>query len=258
MKVFLSVTNHIPTSNQENSLPEPDLAKRNSSESASGKKLAIQHSAVNPENRALLATKTILGRQKIETPAFGGFFKKKSSRHESHESGSSSSNVEYSNVSSTAPDCSAFHLGHVPFVSQGNERNGCWYACARMVGHSVESGPRLGLPELYDPRYGHNTIGDFDDMDRFIQNEGLNKVDLPANNSFSPEQLLALLYRHGPIIFGWQTPSNDWHMSVITGVAPDTSEVIFHDPRQGPNLAMPLSDFNERLAWQVPHAMLYR
>ncbi|KPC05846.1 Type III effector avrRpt2 [Pseudomonas syringae pv. maculicola] len=27
---------------------------------------------------------------------------------------------------------------------------------------------------------------------------------------------------------------------------------------QGPDLAMPLDYFNQRLAWQVPHAMLYR
>ncbi|WP_080378320.1 MULTISPECIES: papain-like cysteine protease family protein [Pseudomonas syringae group] len=151
-----------------------------------------------------------------------------------------------------------FRLTHVPYVSQGNERMGCWYACARMVGHSVEAGPRLGLPELYDQRSGHSGLQDFSDVERFIQNEGLTKVDLPASEHFSHEELGELLYKHGPIIFGWKTPNNSWHMSVLTGVDSHTSSVIFHDPRQGPDITMPLSYFNQRLAWQVPHAMLYR
>ncbi|MGC0079796.1 papain-like cysteine protease family protein [Ralstonia pseudosolanacearum] len=47
-------------------------------------------------------------------------------------------------------------------------------------------------------------------------------------------------------------------MSVLTGVDHHTGHVIFHDPQQGPDLTMPLSYFNQRLAWQVPHAMLHR
>ncbi|WP_081021999.1 papain-like cysteine protease family protein [Pseudomonas coronafaciens] len=255
MKVGLSVTSHVPPNTEVHSLSEPELLKQDSSNSTVGENAAAKDSAVTPENRALLATKTILGRQKIDPPAFGGFFKKKSSRH---ESGSSSSNAEYSNVGSTPSERPMFRLRHVPYVSQGNERMGCWYACARMVGHSVESGPRLGLPELYSPRSGHAGLQEFADVENFIQNEGLSKVDLPASREFSNEQLGELLYRHGPIIFGWQTPNHSWHMSVLTGVDPHTSSVIFHDPRQGPDMTMPLSYFNQRLAWQVPHAMLYR
>ncbi|MCF5747987.1 papain-like cysteine protease family protein [Pseudomonas tremae] len=255
MQVGLSVTRHIPSSNEAHSVKEPELPNQNSSNSAEDEKTALKTSAANHEDRALLATKTILGREKIEPPAFGGFFKKKSSRH---ESGSSSSHVERSNVNSEPAECPSFHLEHVPFVPQGNERMGCWYACARMVGHSVEAGPRLGLPELYSPRSGHGQLQDFSDVEQFIQNEGLSRVDLPANREFSHEELGELLYRHGPIIFGWQTPSNSWHMSVLTGVDPASSKIIFHDPRHGPNFMMPISEFNQRLAWQVPHAMLYR
>ena len=183
-------------------------------------------------------------------PAFGGWFGKKSSKSK----GSSSSGPE-TNASQELP---MFRLHHVPYVTQGSDRTGCWYACARMLGHSVESGPRLGLPELFNPGYGHDHLQHLHDVERFIANEGLSKVDLPNSREFTHEQLGALLYRHGPIMFGWQTPQGNWHMSVLTGVDHHTGHVIFHDPQQGPDLTMPLSYFNQRLAWQVPHAMLHR
>ncbi|WP_426400916.1 papain-like cysteine protease family protein (plasmid) [Ralstonia sp. R-29] len=151
-----------------------------------------------------------------------------------------------------------FRLRHVPYVAQGSDRTGCWYACARMLGHSGESGPRLGLPELFNPGHGHDHLQHLHDVERFIANEGLSKVDLPSSREFTHDQLGALLYRHGPIMFGWQTPQGYWHMSVLTGVDHHTGHVVFHDPQQGPDLTMPLSYFNQRLAWQVPHAMLHR
>jgi hypothetical protein len=255
MKVGLNVTSHTLPSTEAHSVPKPELAKQNSSNSADCENAAVKTRATTPEERALLATKTILGKLKIELPKFGGFFKKNSSKH---ESGSSSSNARHSNVTSTLYERPMFHLKHVPYVSQGNELMGCWYACARMVGHSVEAGPLLGLPELYSPRSGHSGLQHFDDVEKFLQNEGLSKVDLPDSREFSHEELGELLYKHGPIIFGWQTPSHSWHMSVLTGVDSHASSVIFHDPRKGPDITMPLSYFNQRLAWQVPHAMLYR
>ncbi|WP_375680043.1 papain-like cysteine protease family protein (plasmid) [Rhizobium sp. T1470] len=182
-------------------------------------------------------------------PSFGGGSKK--------SSGSTAASSSH-NEASQATELPQFRLRHVPYVSQGSERMGCWYACARMVGHSVEAGPRLGLPELYNPRSGHDGLRDLTHVEQFILNEGLTKVDLPDSQQFSHEELGELLYRHGPIIFGWQTPQGIWHMSVLTGVDKNTSRVVFHDPQKGPDLTMPLDYFNQRLAWQVPHAMLYR
>lgn len=150
-----------------------------------------------------------------------------------------------------------FNLAHVPYVAQGDDRNGCWYACAQMIGYNVELGPRLGVPALHDAASGHNRL-DLGHASDFMGNEQLSTVDLPDSRQFSHEDLGALLYRHGPIIFGWQTPGGNWHMSVLTGVDRETDRVVFHDPERGPGKTMPLSYFNERLAWNAPHAMLYR
>ncbi|MET2472083.1 papain-like cysteine protease family protein, partial [Ralstonia sp. SM1872_UCD532_TZ19] len=86
-----------------------------------------------------------------------------------------------------------FRLRHVPYVAQGSERTGCWYACARMLGHSVEAGPRLGVPELFNPESGHSHLQHLHDVERFIANEGLSKVSLPSSREFTHEQLGALL-----------------------------------------------------------------
>ncbi|WP_311044654.1 MULTISPECIES: papain-like cysteine protease family protein [Pseudomonas syringae group] len=255
MKIAPVAINHSPLSREVPSHAATTQAKQTNLQSEAGDLDARKSSASSPETRALLATKTVLGRHKIEVPAFGGWFKKKSSKH---ETGGSSANADSSSVASDSTEKPLFRLTHVPYVSQGNERMGCWYACARMVGHSVEAGPRLGLPELYEGREGPAGLQDFSDVERFIHNEGLTRVDLPDNERFTHEELGALLYKHGPIIFGWKTPNDSWHMSVLTGVDKETSSITFHDPRQGPDLAMPLDYFNQRLAWQVPHAMLYR
>ncbi|WP_152643456.1 hypothetical protein [Paracidovorax citrulli] len=98
-------------------------------------------------------------------PAFGGFFKKKSTG----QSSSSGRGEE----SSTLP---MFRLRHVPYVSQEDDRTGCWYACCRMLGYSVASGPRLGLPELFDPNHGHSHLQSFEHVERLLANEGLERV----------------------------------------------------------------------------------
>lgn len=201
-------------------------------------------------SRHSLAGEPVVISPSSSTPSFGGWFSKKSL-------GSKASSSSH-NEASESNELPQFRLHHVPYVSQGNERMGCWYACARMVGHSVEAGPRLGLPELYNPQSGHDGLQDLAHAEQFILNEGLSKVDLPDSQEFSHEELGALLYRHGPIIFGWQTPRGNWHMSVLTGVDKHTGRVVFHDPQQGPDVTMPLSYFNQHLAWQVPHALLYR
>ncbi|MET2467171.1 papain-like cysteine protease family protein, partial [Ralstonia sp. SM1864_UCD524_TZ4] len=118
-------------------------------------------------------------------PTFGGWFGKKSSKSK----GSSSSGHD-TNASQELP---MFRLRHVPYVAQGSERTGCWYACARMLGHSVEAGPRLGVPELFNPESGHSHLQHLHDVERFIANEGLSKVSLPSSREFTHEQLGALL-----------------------------------------------------------------
>lgn len=168
-----------------------------------------------------------------------------------------SGNIDHESRSSD-DDFPQFRLEHVPYVHQGSDKYGCWYACARMIGHSMEHGPRLGLPILYDPQSGHGRIRDLEHIEQFLSNEGLSKVDLPDSRVFSHEDLGYLLYRHGPIMFGYQTDFGSWHMAVLLGVDKFNDTVIFHDPYHGPDLAMPLSDFNQNLAWEVPHAMLYR
>ncbi|QGU20994.1 papain-like cysteine protease family protein [Mesorhizobium jarvisii] len=188
-------------------------------------------------------------------PSFGGCFGSKAASSSHNEAKAASSSH---NEASEATELPQFRVYHVPYISQGSERMGCWYACARMLASSVEAGPRLGLPELYSPQSGHDGLQDPTHVEQFIVNEGLSKVDLPDSQEFSHEQLGDLLYRHGPIIFGWRTPEGNSHMSVLTGVDKHTGRVVFHDPQKGPDLTMPLDYFNQRLAWQVPYAMLYR
>nr|ABC70472.1 AvrRpt2Ea [Erwinia amylovora] len=178
-------------------------------------------------------------------PSFGGCFGK-SKKSRGYDSGSSSGSR--SNA--------GFRLNHVPYVSQQNERMGCWYACTRMLGHSISSGPRLGLPELYDSS-GPQGLQQREDVLRLMRNENLAEVSLPESRQFSANELGNLLSRHGPIMFGWQTPAGSWHMSVLTGIDKPNDAIIFHDPQRGPDLTMPLDSFNQRLAWRVPHAMLY-
>ncbi|CCP08526.1 cysteine protease avirulence protein AvrRpt2 precursor (avirulence protein avrrpt2) [Erwinia amylovora MR1] len=133
---------------------------------------------------------------------------------------------------------------------------GCWYACTRMLGHSISSGPRLGLPELCDSS-GPQGLQQREDVLRLMRNENLAEVSLPESRHFSANELGNLLCRHGPIMFGWQTPAGSWHMSVLTGIDKPNDAIIFHDPQRDPDLTMPLDSFNQRLAWRVPHAMLY-
>lgn len=64
-------------------------------------------------------------------PSFGGWFSKKSS-----DSKAASSSH---NEASEANELPQFRLYHVPYISQGSERMGCWYACAKMVAYSVET-----------------------------------------------------------------------------------------------------------------------
>lgn len=178
-----------------------------------------------------------------EKITFGGWGKSKGKAKAAESGGSSSSSNP------------GFCLHHVPYVSQGKERNGCWYACARMLGHSIQSGPRLGLPQSFQPE--PVAIGDRADMLELMRNEGLGEIPLPRAQKFSLDQLGNLLCRHGPIMFGWQVPSGIWHMSVLTGTDNINDRVIFHDPQKGPGMTMPLSYFNNNLAWSEPHAMLY-
>ncbi|WP_201297060.1 MULTISPECIES: papain-like cysteine protease family protein [Halomonadaceae] len=176
-------------------------------------------------------------------PPYGGCFSRSKRAKDSGDAGTAGN------------DNAGFRLHHVPYVSQENEAMGCWYACVRMLGHSISSGPRLGLPDLYGPS-GPNGL-ERREIPRLMENENLAAVNLPDSKEFSLKELGDILYRHGPVIFGWNTPGNSRHMSVLTGLDKPNDRIIFHDPKRGPDLTMPLDYFNERLAWDTPFAMLY-
>ncbi|WP_442783728.1 papain-like cysteine protease family protein [Collimonas fungivorans] len=183
------------------------------------------------------------------TPSFGGGGQKSSSSK-------ASSSSRYAALMQSKPPL--FLLRNVPYVSQGSEQMGCWYACARMIGHSAEAGPRLGLPQRYSSDAGHQALKEPADIEQFISNEGLSRVNLPDSQAFSLEELVSLLEQHGPILFAWHPNQNSGHMSVLIGVDKKTSSVVYHDPQKGPDRGMPLSHFNQHLAWEVPYAMMHR
>ena len=79
----------------------------------------------------------------------------------------------------------------VPFVSQlgfgdpdkpMNDKTGCWYASACMVAYFFEAGPRLGVPEKYDPAKGHTAMKN-EEYPTLMVNEHLVAVTLPESKA---------------------------------------------------------------------------
>jgi hypothetical protein len=176
----------------------------------------------------------------------------------------------------------------VPYFSQRvdglngpdeDDPNGCWYACAKMIGVYYEGTAgknRKGVPQL-DANYwkqqgvpnvrwnGHLVLGGklaggVDSFQVFTTNEHL--VALPFNPSWSIADLDAALQHSGPILYFWWAPGWDrnqafGHASVVIGT--DTSsgfrDVLFHDPAVAPRQSMSISRFNEL---KQPVAMLVR
>ncbi|WP_347543422.1 papain-like cysteine protease family protein [Roseomonas sp. CAU 1739] len=158
----------------------------------------------------------------------------------------------------------------VPFVTQlgygdatdpMNDRLGCWYAAACMVGYYFEQGPRLGLPDKYGER-GHSVMMN-EEVPELMENEGLVAEPLPADRNWTGDVLLDLLRKYGPLSFGWmktstRTGKRYGHRSVLIGYDTDTDVASFHDPERQPNQTVTLADFNARFRWVNPYAMLRR
>jgi hypothetical protein len=159
----------------------------------------------------------------------------------------------------------------VPFVSQlgygdpdnpMNDRTGCWYASACMVAYFFEAGPRLGMPEKYDPAKGHSAMKN-EEYPTLMANEHLVAVALPQSKAWTGDQIADLLRKFGPLSFGWNKTSlksgkTYGHRSVVIGYDEGTSAVIFHDPEKLPNSRLSLKDFNAKFRWSNPYAMLRR
>ncbi|MET0308240.1 MAG: papain-like cysteine protease family protein [Sphingomonas sp.] len=160
----------------------------------------------------------------------------------------------------------------VPFQSQLklgdpdnpiNDVTGCWYASACMIGYYFEVGPRLGVPEKYDPVKQRHSIMMNEDYPKLMANEGLALVPLPTGKQWGGDQLADLLRDYGPLSFGWMKTSKRsgktyGHRSVLIGYDDTTSEVIFHDPELLPNSRLPLATFNKVFRWVNPYGMLRR
>ena len=160
---------------------------------------------------------------------------------------------------------------NVTFVSQlgfgdpdnpQNDRTGCWYASTCMVACHFEAGPRLGLPEKFDPvKQGHAGMKN-EDYPKLMANEHLVAIDLPAGKSWTADQIADMLRRYGPLSFGWNKTGKSGksygHRSVVIGYDGTRTEVIFHDPEKAPNSRLSLADFNAKFRWSNPYAMLRR
>ena len=158
----------------------------------------------------------------------------------------------------------------VPFVTQlgfggpkdpQNDWTGCWYASACMVAYYFEAGPRLGLPEKYDPIKRKHSPMSNDEYPKLMANEHLVLVALPTSKAWTAEQIPDLLRKYGPLSFGWnktslKTGNTYGHRSVVIGYDETSSEVQFHDPENLPNSRLGLESFNAKFRWSNPYAML--
>ena len=158
----------------------------------------------------------------------------------------------------------------VPFVSQIgygggdlNDPTGCWYASCCMLAFHFEAGPRLGVPELYDPASGHLPIGG-SEATAALNGKAINTTSggeeimakrehlepVPGLAKDRSLQALEVLMRgHGPIYFAWTKTSGGssyGHISVLIGTVDHTKQVIYHDPENAPNSRMSLVDFNAK------------
>jgi|GEM_PF-1236757 len=147
----------------------------------------------------------------------------------------------------------------VPFYSQRvglfrpppiDDPNGCWYACAKMIGTYHEgtwASVRRGVPELTNPDGTHRALGLLPDgrdgYSELLKNEKLEELVSSSNPSI--DDLTALLQGHGPILFFWWsvnyvTKAGFYHASVMVGTMSGGGlrEIIFHDPAIGPNQTM--------------------
>lgn len=137
----------------------------------------------------------------------------------------------------------------VPFVSQlagpngpaKDDLTGCWFACAHMLRKYYEGGNAspTRMPELENDDGTHQRM-DGAAMAKFLGNEKLEPLSglIPKTTA---SEIDAVLSQFGPVIFSW---SGGDHVSVITGTL--NQDISYHDPRKGPNLLMPATEFKIR------------
>jgi hypothetical protein len=160
----------------------------------------------------------------------------------------------------------------VPFVTQlqigsevaGNsdawdDRCGCWYASACMIGYFFEEGPRRGIPELctmiYGEQLGHEKLIAFEDYRLLMSREGLKNIpESDKEQQYCASQIETLLASGGPILFYWNKigPRRTYgHTSVVVGC--DENTIFYHDSENhenpqlgGKNQPMTFAAFNRQ------------
>jgi len=141
-----------------------------------------------------------------------------------------------------------------------NDPTGCWYASACMIGYYFESGPRLGLWELYKRDLGNGAVGHFatgtdaawhfggDHHKKLARRENLAPVSqCETHHSYTVKEIESLLNNWGPIFMYWRKPhgaGSYGHASVIIGTT--TNGIIYHDPENAPFSKMTMTLFNQR------------
>ncbi len=144
----------------------------------------------------------------------------------------------------------------VGFISQLTPGNrdplGCWYASACMVGYFFEQGPRLGVPELYQPAAPNRSGGHLgippSMFKALAKNEQLEAVP-GAGDALNSKELKELLRSSGPLWFAWYKTADGksyGHVSVAIGV--DDTTLTYHDPEDAPKSRMSIDLFNARRA----------
>lgn len=159
---------------------------------------------------------------------------------------------------------------NVPFVTQlgfgdptdpQNDSTGCWYSSSCMVAYYFEAGPRLGMPEKYDPAKRRHAAIKVTEYPKLIVNEHLAIVPLPTDNKWTVDAIADLLRRYGPLSFSRFVTSKGkryGHRSVIIGCEEKPEQIIFHDPENRPNSRVAIETFNDNFRWDNPYSMLRR
>lgn len=157
----------------------------------------------------------------------------------------------------------------VPFVSKlayfgpdnpMNDRTGCWYASACMVGYYFEAEPRPSMPENWDPVKGHSAMKN----EEYPISDG---ERAPCPRRSANEQGMGRRTDAGPvapvraIVVRLEQDLGEirktyGHRSVVIGYDDGRNEVILHDPELLPNFRLTLANFNTRFGWSNPYGML--
>ena len=133
----------------------------------------------------------------------------------------------------------------IPFVSQmdigihtgtagHSEKTGCWYASTCMVSYFWETGPRLGVPDLYAGTNNPKGIS-ATHYPNLISNEGFKSYPVPTNNQWTIEELYNVVKTKGPCYVrrGYRNAEGrltGGHAIVLKGANKTTQQVAFLDP----------------------------